>query len=303
MRLLDLTLAGMLLATASAKALGAHQSNNTIEGPDAAGKYWVRAEGIQAAFIPYGASITDLFINDQYGIRRDIVVGFDNASYYEVDRQHPHLGGVVGRYANRIKNSTFQIDGKTYNVTPNEHQTADHPLGLNQLHGGPTGYDYRNWTVTDRTDESITFSILDPSGSNGFPGNVSVSVKYTLRNMTWYIQMAAAADAKTPLMLASHAYWNLDGFANNKTNTALDHEFYLPKSGMRVDVDNILIPTGDLLANTPGSVNDFWTAPKSIGANFSSPSLKDNCGFNCTGYGMRFPHFSDGDHSTDTDLR
>lgn len=86
-------------------------------------------------------------------------------------------------------------------------------------------------------------------------------------------------------MLSSHTYWNLDGFANNETQTALNHTFYMPYGGQRVGADNILIPTGDILANQPGSVNDFWTAPKQIGANISSPDLLGNCGFNCTGYG------------------
>lgn len=282
MRLFTLSLAASLLAIAAATPC---KPNNTIEGPDATGKYWLHTEGISAAFIPYGASITDLFINDQYGIRRDVIVGFDNASYYEIDAQHPHLGGVVGRYANRIKNSSFEIDDVTYFVEPNEHPTAEHPKGIQTLHGGPDGWDYRNWTVTERSAKSITFSLIDPSGSMGFPGDVTSSVKYTLRGMSWDIEMVAVAKTqKTPIMLASHAYWNLDGFANNETNTALDHTFYLPYSGMRVDVDNVLIPTGDLLANRPGSINDFWTEPKAIGANFSSPLLKDNCGFNCSGY-------------------
>lgn len=97
---------------------------------DSNGKYEVSSEGIRAQFIPYGASITNLFIQDIHGEERDIVLGFDNASYYEVDKQHPHLGGVPGRYANRIKNSTFEIDGETFHTDPNEHG------GLNTLHGG-----------------------------------------------------------------------------------------------------------------------------------------------------------------------
>ena len=122
-----------LLAATTAAQYGA--PNSTI-GPDADGKYEIAAEGIRALFIPYGASIANLFINDKKGIERDIVLGFDNASHYSVDPFHPHLGGVPGRYANRIKNSTFVIDGKEYHVTPNEHD------GKNQLHGGPDGWDY-----------------------------------------------------------------------------------------------------------------------------------------------------------------
>jgi hypothetical protein len=76
--------------------------NVPAPGPD--GKYVLQAEGIRATFIPYGASISNLFIKDRTGVERDIVLGFDNATYYSEDKSHPHLGGVPGRYANRIKN-------------------------------------------------------------------------------------------------------------------------------------------------------------------------------------------------------
>jgi aldose 1-epimerase len=97
---------------------------------DKNGKYEISSEGIRAHFIAYGASISNLFIEDIHGVERDIVLGFDNATYYEVDKQHPHLGGVPGRYANRIKNSTFEIDGEVFEIDANEHG------GLNTLHGG-----------------------------------------------------------------------------------------------------------------------------------------------------------------------
>lgn len=83
-------------------------------------------------------------------------------------------------------------------------------------------------------------------------------------------------------------YWNLDGFANNETALALNHSLWLPYGGQRVGTDPILIPTGDILANAPQSVNDFWTAPKQLGANFTNPALLGNCGANCTGYDTCF---------------
>ena len=83
---------------------GGEGGNGGVPAPGPDGKYVLQAEGIRATFIPYGASISNLFIKDVNGVERDIVLGFDNASYYSIDRQHPHLGGVPGRYANRIKN-------------------------------------------------------------------------------------------------------------------------------------------------------------------------------------------------------
>lgn len=271
---------GLLLPLASA------QSNSTGAGPDENGLYWIYGKGITAAFITYGASVSRLLIHDKYGVERDLVAGFDNATAYTLDPAHPHLGGVPGRYANRIQNSTFEIDGQTYHVDPNENPTAQAPDGADTLHGGHDGWDYRNFTVVSHTNDSITFSIVDPDGKEGFPGEVVSYITYTLGDMTWDLKMVALATTKTtPIMLSSHVYWNLDGFSNNETNTALNHTFYLPHSGQRVGVDNILIPTGDIVANKQGSVNDFWSAPKQIGADLGKPEAEGNCGFNCTGYG------------------
>lgn len=138
------------------------------------GKYEISSEGIRAQFIPYAASITNLFIEDVHGVERDIVLGFDNATYYSISKLHPHLNGVPGRYANRIKNSTFTIDGTTYHTDPNDNK------GLDTLHGGSNGWDYRNWTLVAHTSDSITFSLVDGDGEMGFPGEVVAHVTYTV---------------------------------------------------------------------------------------------------------------------------
>jgi len=242
------------------------------------GKYTLVSEGIRAQFIPYGASLTNLFINDTNGIERDIVLGYDNATWYTQDKSHPHLGGVPGRYANRIKNSTFTIDGVTSHVSPNENG------GKDTLHGGSNGWDYRNFTVAKLTRSTIVFRIDDPDGAEGFPGAVTSYITYWLSPYTWNIQMNATATKTTPVMLTSHVYWNLDGFQNPNTNTALNHSLFLPFSGMRVEVDNILIPTGNIVPNLPNGANDFWLGPKQIGADFGYSDLMGNCGADCEGY-------------------
>ncbi|KAF7556496.1 hypothetical protein G7046_g6283 [Stylonectria norvegica] len=278
-----LVLATTALPLASAVSKGSDSS--TSNGPDKDGKYWIHGDGLDASFIPYGASISNLLIHDQYGIRRDLVGGFDNATYYGVDKAHPHFGGVPGRYANRIRNSSFELDGETYHIAPNENPTHDAPKGADTLHGGPDGWDYRNFTVVAHTNASITFSLVDPDGKEGFPGEVVSYITYSLSGMDWHIRMVAVATTKkTPIMLSSHTYWNLDGFANNETSTVFNHTLHMPYGGQRVGVDNILIPTGDILSNAKGSVNDFWSEPKQIGAAFGNPELENNCGFNCTGY-------------------
>ncbi|KAF2136979.1 uncharacterized protein K452DRAFT_236648 [Aplosporella prunicola CBS 121167] len=266
-------LAQKLLATAAALLA------TSVRAQDADGKYEIAAEGIRAHFIAYGASISNLFVNDSSGVERDLVMGFDNASYYGEDTKHPHLGSVPGRYANRIKNGTFEIDGVEYHTDLNEND------GVDTLHGGADGWDWRNWTVVSHTSDSITFSLFDKDGSNGFPGDVSSYVTYTVTPYQWHLKMSATAlTKKTPIMLSSHTYWNLDGFQNNDTATALNHTLHLPYSGQRVGTDGILIPNGDILPNLKGSVNDFWSAPKQIGASFDDPEIEGNCGTGCKGY-------------------
>ncbi len=198
----------LLVLVSALSAIGLATSHATLAwtpGPDANGKYMIKSKGLRALFVPYGASISNLFINDSSGIERDIVLGFDNATAYTMDKIHAHLGGVPGRYANRIKNSSFEIDGVTYKVTPNENPTAANPQGVDTLHGGPDGWDYRNFTVVAQMENSITFSIIDPDGKEGFPGEVVSYITYTLSGMTWDIKMVAVATTKkTPIMLSSH---------------------------------------------------------------------------------------------------
>lgn len=195
MRFVDSLL--LLVATAFAQDTLPTYNTNLL-GPDANGKYEISAEGIRGQFIPYGASISNLFVKGKDGKERDIVLGFDNATAYEGE-VHPHLGGVPGRYANRIRNSSFLIDGTMYHILPNENNNK------NTLHGGPDGWDYRNFTVVAQTKDSITFSIVDPDGKEGFPGEVVSYVTYTMTAYTWSIKIVALATTKkTPIMLTSH---------------------------------------------------------------------------------------------------
>jgi aldose 1-epimerase len=96
--------AALFTAVPALASPGAVNGGGGVPAPGPDGKYVLQSEGIRATFIPYGASISNLFIKDKAGVERDIVLGFDNATYYSEDESHPHLGGVPGRYANRIKN-------------------------------------------------------------------------------------------------------------------------------------------------------------------------------------------------------
>lgn len=143
------------------------------------------------------------------------------------------------------------------------------------------------------TTDSITFSLADQDGNQGFPGEVISYVTYTLTPQTWHIRMSANSLTKsTPIMLSSHTYWNLDAFANPSSDTALNHTLHLPYSGQRIATDSILIPTGDITSIPQYDANDFWSRPKQLGANITAPGapgpLLGECGFNCTGYDTAF---------------
>jgi len=290
-----------VLALRAASTFAAPSAKD-VPAPDAFGKYTLEAPGIRAQFIPYAASITNLFVKDKNGIERDIVLGYDNATYYPIDPGHPNLGATIGRYANRIGNATYSLGGKTYNTDKND--------GSNTLHSGVNGWGYRTFEVESVSKSSITFSILDPSNSsNGFPGRVTASVKYTLTAGAWHIRMEAESlDQLTPLMLTQHTYFNLDAYANPETDLIYNHTLYAPYSQRILENGPDTVPTGKIVRPPKGDINDFWSRPRAIGEGIGQPGWEGNCGsaFGCNGYNnflivdvpagnwrkSKLPHFS-----------
>lgn len=244
-------------------------------------KYTISAPGINASFIPYGARLTNLLVPDKNGNPQDVVLGYDSGTTYlnDTETDHTYFGAVVGRYANRIKNGTFTVQGVTSHIPENEHDGED------TLHGGTVGYDQRNWTVVSSNSSSITFSLLD-QGYEGFPGNVITYATYTVSaGPTWTSRLVSIPlDEPTPIMLANHVYWNLDAFSNPSDLTILNDTLHMPYSARYVQIDNIEVPNGTIgIVN--GSALDF-TSPKQIGRDILN--AVDDCGFNCTGYDNAF---------------
>ncbi|KAL7266446.1 hypothetical protein RUND412_011004 [Rhizina undulata] len=250
-----------------------------VPPPDANGKYTLTAPGIRAQFIPYAAGISNLWVQDKNGIERDIVLGYDNASYYPIDPNHPMYGAVPGRYANRIGNATFTLDGVVYHTPMND--------GNNTLHSGPNGWGYRQFNVSAVSDSSITFSIYDPNNSTGMPGSVYANITYTLTENAWNIKMdATSPEHRTPIMLTQHTYWNLDGFANPDTDLIWNHTYSTPYSQRLLEPDPNMVPTGVITNISQGSINDFWSSPKQLGTNLLDADWVGNCGTGsaCEGY-------------------
>lgn len=250
-------------------------------------EYTIQSENITAKLIPYGARVTSILVPDRDGNTQDIVVGYDDPMHYLWDSEHNRtfFGAVVGRYANRIKNGTFTIDGNTYHIPENENG------GLDTLHGGPVGYDMRNWTVTDHSDSSVTFTLFDQAFEN-FPGNVishatfSVSTVKSPENPKGLPQLTTklvslALSEKTPIMLANHIYWNLNAFKD--PNILNDTSLQLPLSSRFIAGDGIKVPTGEIYeVDTAYQGAADFLQPKLIGQDLNKAF--GLCGTNCTGY-------------------
>jgi len=255
---------------------------------DALTPYTIYAYGINATFIPYGARITSLYVHDRDNTPRQVVLGYDDLTQYPRDTatNHTYFGPIVGRYANRIKNGTFEIGDTEYHIPTNEHG------GLDTLHGGSFGYDQRNWTVTAYNTSSITFTLLDPSGEQGFPGAVVSHVTYSLQPATATTRgrltnriVSVSLDSYTPIMLSTHIYWNLGSFISP---TILNDTLSLPYADRIITIDSLEVPTGELQ-----SVKYPWQSPP-VPLNFTSPkqigegTVAQQCGDGCVGIDNAF---------------
>jgi aldose 1-epimerase len=214
--------------------------------------------GASVRIINYGAIVTNLFVPGRNGNMDDVVLGFDDVKQYQ--ESGPAVGCIPGRYANRIANGTFTIDGNTYFVTLNS--------GMNTLHGGFKGLAKRMWdadTGVAADGPTVRLKIVDPDGEEGFPGTLSVTVLYTLTNdNTLKVQYYATTTKPTPINLTHHSYFNLHGNGRGDVLGYVAKIFashYLP-------VTDEEIPTGQIAA-VAGTPFDF-TKAKPIGADVKS---------------------------------
>ncbi|KAI1388619.1 galactose mutarotase-like protein [Hypoxylon trugodes] len=253
--------------------------------PGEDGKYTISSSGIRAQFIPYGATLTNLFVEDKNGEEVDVVLGYDDINYYPKDPGHPVYNSIPGRYVNRIGKGKYTLDGTTYTTELND--------GSNTLHSGTNNWSYRVWNVTDHTEDSITFSVRDASNSSqGMLGLVEGQVTYSVSDSTWNIKMEATSpDEKTPLMLTHHTYFNLDAFKNPDTQKIWNHTLYLPYSKRYLVADDGALPTGKIGTAEPGGIDDFFSEPDLfLGHARSDPKFAGNCGGGgaCEGYNGYF---------------
>ncbi len=204
--------------------------------------------------ITYGAIVTEIDVPDRNGKPTDVVLGFDNLEGYLGN--HPYFGAATGRVANRIAKARFTLDGKEYTLAANN--------GPNTLHGGKKAFDKVIWKATDVSSPgapAVKMSYLSPDGEEGFPGNLSVSVTYTVTAANELrIDYRATTDKATPVNITNHSYFNLAGPA---AGSILDHEMMLAADHY-TPVDSNLVPTGET-ASVQGTPLDF-TRPVALGA-------------------------------------
>ena len=210
-------------------------------------------KGMEVDIMTYGGRITSLKVPNKAGVSEDVVLGFNNFEQYTKD--NPFFGALIGRYGNRIGKAKFSLDGVEYKLTAND--------GPNSLHGGPMGFDKVIWTAEEAkggADGVLKLKYVSKDMEEGFPGNLTVFVNYTLKaDNTLEVDYEATTDKKTVVNLTQHSYFNLSG---DFTKTILDNVVTIDADKL-VPVDETLIPTGKLddVANTPF---DF-RMPKAIG--------------------------------------
>ncbi|MGY4384856.1 aldose 1-epimerase [Pedobacter sp. UYP24] len=239
----------------------------TIEGTSIY-EYTLRnSKGMLVKVINYGASISDIVTPDKNGIMGSVAFGFDSLKSY-TGGQNALMGAAVGRVANRIANGKFTLDGKEYVLTAN-------------IHGGKKGFDRRIWNaneINSGSDVALKMSYFSKDGEEGFPGNLNVTIVYTLtKNNELKIDYKATTDKTTHVNFTNHTYFNLSGGKEEnilKTELSIQSDEYL-----QADKGNI--PTGNLI-KVKGTPLDFTTAHPIGSCIEGSPSLKSGNGYDLT---------------------
>lgn len=226
--------------------------------------------GASAGILTYGGTLHSLNMPDKIGHIKDILIGFDDLKGH-LERSN-YQGQLVGRYANRIANGEFKINGKKYCVTKNE-------KGTTCLHGGGE-FSHTVWDVLSTGDDFIKLGYTSPAGSHGFPGELKTEVIYTLTaDNELVIDFSAVSDEDTVINLTNHAYFNLGGF---DAGNVLGHILQINADHF-TPTDKSSIPTGELFP-VQGTPFDF-SQPKQIGLDITADSEQLK---NCKGYDHNF---------------
>lgn len=213
--------------------------------------------GMVAKVTEYGAILTALEVPDKEGNIKDVTHGYDDLAGWLTNTSY--FGATVGRYGNRIAAGKFSIDGEDYSLAVNNE--------ANHLHGGEVGFDKVLWKGKPITN-GVVLTYTSKDGEEGYPGNLELTVTYTLNDdneLTWSCR--ATTDKATPINVVQHAYWNLSG---DPTTSINDHELTIAADHF-LPTDTGLIPTG-MFATVEGTAFDFRHAT-TVGDRIDAPSI------------------------------
>lgn len=225
----------------------------TTEGDQVTSYTLINTNGVSVEILDFGGVVYSLKVPDKDGKFENVSANYETIAEYQ--KYKPFFGSLIGRYGNRIANGKFTLDGKEYTLAVNN--------GKNALHGGIKGFDQRIWDaepLTTADGPALKLTYLSKDMEEGYPGNLTVEVVYTLTNDNELkIDYKATTDKTTVLNLTNHTFWNLGGAYSG---TVLDHELTI-NADRYLPTDDGLIPTGEILS-VEGTPLDFLT-PKKVG--------------------------------------
>lgn len=210
------------------------------------------SQGVEVLVSNYGGIITSILVPDRKGNLADVVLGYDSPAAYMNAVDHPYFGAAIGRYGNRIAEGRFVLDGTEYVLATNN--------GPNHLHGGVDGFDRKVWQAESLGENALRLSYFSEAGEEGYPGNLDVTMVYSLSEDNGVgIEYQATTDKPTIVNMTNHSYFNLRG---EGAGDVLGHELQICASAF-TPTDANAIPTGELRA-VQGTAFDF-REPKPIG--------------------------------------
>ncbi|MVZ63509.1 aldose epimerase family protein [Sphingobacterium humi] len=243
-----------------AEVLDSTHFNELVDGKQVRLYTLKNKNGMTAYLTDFGARLVGLLVPNKHGALTDVVLGFNKASLYN-NPEEPYFGTIVGPFGNRIAKGKFTLDGETFTLPTNN--------GPNTLHGGLKGVHFAHWTAKQASDQEVSFQYSLPDKQEGFPGNMQMTVTYSLSDDNELtIAYEAKSDHKTVINLTNHAYFNLNGEGSGAITT---HQLQL-FADRYTPVDSTLIPTGEL-APVKGTPFDFTTA-KEIGRDIETQDLQ-----------------------------
>lgn len=228
--------------------------------------YELKNESIKMTVVNIGASIVSLEVKDRLGKWTDVVLGFSNLEDYQVDND-VCFGSVIGRNANRIKNGTFKLNNRTYQLEKNN--------GENNLHSGSNGVHLKKWKLEEITSSSLKLKIISSEEEQGFPGKMLMMVEYLLSENSLVINYSGTSTKDSLFNPTNHTYFNLSGHGGG---TVVNHCLKLPSHNfMPIGEDSV--PLGQR-QDVKGTSMDFLVATKLIdGLNLSDEQLKRGNGY------------------------